>query len=75
MMNKKKHSLYKQCKKEHWTIHIQERRLKWFMHLQRLPKEASARKAYEEATKTPVEKTTRRSTFNLAPSYIKKVRL
>jgi len=49
-------SLYKNCKTEHWTIYIQERRLKWFGHLQRLPKETPARKAYEEATKRPVKK-------------------
>ena len=49
-------SLYKKCKTVHWSIQIQERRLKWFGHLQRLPKETPARKAYDEATKRPVKK-------------------
>ena len=49
-------SLYKKCRTEHWTIHKQERRLKWFGYLQRLSKEAAARKAYEEATKRPMKK-------------------
>ena len=43
-------SLYKKCKTVHWSIQIQERRLKWFGHLHRLPKETPARKAYDEAT-------------------------
>ena len=48
--------LYKKCKTVHWSIQIQERRLKWFGHLQRLPNETPARKAYDEATKRPVKK-------------------
>ena len=31
-------------------------KLKWFGHLQRLPKEEPARKAYDEAPKRPVKK-------------------
>ena len=52
----KNNSLYKKSRTEHWTIHIQERRLKWFGQMQRLPKEAPASKAYEESTKRPVKK-------------------
>ena len=48
--------LYKKCKTIHWSIQIQIRRLKWFGHLQRLPNETPAKKAYEEATKRPVKK-------------------
>ena len=48
--------LYNICRTEPWTILIQERRMKWFGHLQRLPEEAPARQAYEEATKRPVKK-------------------
>ena len=44
-----------QRKTENWTIKIQERRLRWFGHLQRHPKEAPERKAYEEATQRPVK--------------------
>ena len=39
-----------------WSLNIQERRFKWFGHLQRLPKEAPARLAYEEVTQKPVKK-------------------
>ena len=48
--------LYRICNTIPWTIQIKERRLKWFGHLQRLPKEAPARIAFEEVTTKPVKK-------------------
>ena len=48
--------LYKICHTKEWSLTIQERRIKWFGHLQRLPKEAPAKLAYEEVTKKPVKK-------------------
>ena len=48
--------LYRICQTREWSLTIQERRLKWFGHLQRLPKEAPARLAYEEVTQKPVKK-------------------
>ena len=48
--------LYSICHTKEWSLTIQERRLKWFGHLQRLPKEAPARLAYEEVTQKPVKK-------------------
>ena len=41
-----------------------ERQLKWFGHLQRLPKEAPARVAYEEVNNKPVKKS---EEVNLSP--------
>ena len=48
--------LYRICNTTPWTLQIKERRLKWFGHLQRLPKEAPARVAYEEVNNKPVKK-------------------
>ena len=48
--------LYKICHTKEWSLTIQERRIKWFGHLQRLPKEAPAKLAYEEVTQKPVKK-------------------
>ena len=48
--------LYRICNTTPWTLQITERRLKWFGHLQRLPKEAPARVAYEEVNNKPVKK-------------------
>ena len=52
----KNSNLYKICDTIPWTLQIKERRLKWFGHLQRLPREAPARIAYEEVTTKPVKK-------------------
>ena len=52
----KNRHLYRICNTIPWTIQIKERRLKWFGHLQRLPKEAPARIAFEEVTTKPVKK-------------------
>ena len=48
--------LYDLCETIPWTIVIQERRLKWFGHMLRLPDNAPARIAFEEATNKPVKK-------------------
>ena len=48
--------LYRICQTREWSLTIQERRLKWFGHLLRLPKETPARLAYEEITQKPVKK-------------------
>ena len=48
--------LYKICNTIPWSLQIKERRLKWFGHLQRLPRGAPARIAYEEVTTKPVKK-------------------
>ena len=48
--------LYRICQTREWSLTIQERRIKWFGHLQRLPKETPARLAYEEITQKPVKK-------------------
>ena len=38
--------LYNICQTKQWSLTIQERRLKWFGHLQRLPEDSPARLAY-----------------------------
>ena len=48
--------LYRICQTREWSLTIQERRLKWFGHLQRLPKETPARLAYMEITQKPGKK-------------------
>ena len=53
---KKTSDLYQICQTIPWSVTIQEKRLKWFGHLHRLPEGAPARVAYEEATKKPAKK-------------------
>ena len=48
--------LYQLCRTIPWTIKIQEKRLKWLGHMLRLPDEAPAKIAFEEATNKPVKK-------------------
>ena len=48
--------LYNICQTKQWSLTIQERRLKWFGHLQRLPEDSPARLAYKEVTTKPVKK-------------------
>ena len=48
--------LYRRCNSVPWTITIQQRRLKWFGHLQRLPENTPARIAYKEVTEKPTKK-------------------
>ena len=52
---KNKH-LYKKCNSKPWSETIQFRRLKWFGHMLRLPSEAPARLAFEEANVKEVKK-------------------
>ena len=52
---KNKH-LYKKCNSKPWSETIQFRRLKWFGHMLRLPSEAPARLAFEEANVKKVKK-------------------
>ena len=63
--------LYRICQTKEWSLTIQERRLKWFGHLQRLPKETPDRLAYEEITKNSKE-TERGTTSNLAQNHRKR---
>ena len=48
--------LYNLCQTKEWSLTIQERRVKWFGHLQRLPEDSPARLAYKEVTTKPVKK-------------------
>ena len=52
----KNEDLYQLCKTIPWSVTIKQKRLKWFGHFNRLPKEAPARKAFNEAYLTPVRK-------------------
>ena len=50
-------NLNRRCNSIPWTITIQQRRLKWFGHLHRLPEDSPAKTAYKEVTEKPVKKT------------------
>ena len=48
--------LYKQCNTIPWSVTIKQKRLNWFGHLNRLPDQAPAKKAFKEALFRPPKK-------------------
>jgi len=50
-------NLYRRCNSIPLTITIQQRRLKWFGYMHRLPEDSPAKIAYRDVTEKPTKKT------------------